>query len=553
MSETISNDYISMINKQGSGYNIPVIVDAIVDAAIAPIKTIVTTQKDGVDGAVSGMASLKSSALLSQTTINNLSGDDDFVLGSTDGETVSLTMNDRSKLDGFSHKITNVTTAKPMVMHVKNWTSLTTDLYIQDHLDITVNGAAIGASHGGVPGRMDIDSDTATELTKKLDAISGINAQMVKVSDNSYTMVVTSEPGSTFTIVSSSTSSTDPLNTSGSHGDTDVTASSNASLTFNGVAITRSNNAITDLIDGVTINLLADNAFDNDANTAAPETVETSITASRSPSKIQETVESLIAELNAYKADLNALGFIDEVGDEDGQLANNAYLRSVRQDFLRLMTEPISGYGDTDIHFVEFGIKTALDGSYIFDKTTFDRTYSQEPEKFNALTQDKAYSSDPNVLVYATTTSSVPSGKHVFAQTGKVLSHSGTASQKTLTSSASGDKFDFTTDDYPGFLFQANDDTSPGNFDIYIGRSAKTKLSNFFANAQKVNGSHDKFVDFYKDQSSDLSARLAKIDKQELLLRARYTEQFSKMETAVTGSKASQDYITQLVDGWNKS
>ena len=550
MSETISNDYISMINKQGSGYNIPVIVDAIVDAAIAPIKTIVTNKKEGVDGAVSGMASLKSSALLSQTTINNLSGDDDFILGSTDEETVSLTMNDRSKLNEFSHTITNVTTAKPMVMHVKNWTSLTTDTYVQDYLDITVNGTAIDASLGGVSGRMDINNDSATELTAKLDAISGLSAQMVKVSENSYTMVVKSEPGSTFTIISPS--ATDRLNSSGTASNTDVTASNSSSFTFDGVAITRGNNAVTDLIDGITINLLSDNAFDNDASTAAPETVSTSITASRSSSKIQETVESLIAELNAYKSDLNALGFIDEVGDEDGQLANNAYLRSVRQDFLRLMTEPISGYGDTDIHFVEFGIKTALDGSYVFDKTTFDRTYSQEPEKFNALTQDKAYSSDPNVFVYATSTASVPLGKHTFSDTGNILFHSGSASLKTLTSSASAGKHNFTTDEYPGFLFQANN-ASPGNFDIYIGRSAKTKLSNFFADAQKVSGSHDKIVDFYKDQSSDLSARLAKIEKQELLLRARYTEQFTKMETAVTGSKASQDYITQLVDGWNKA
>ena len=550
MSETISNDYISMINKQGSGYNIPVIVDAIVDAAIAPIKTLVTVKKEGVDGAISGMASLKSSARLSQTTINNLSGQEDFTLSSTDAKTVSLTMNDRSKLDGFSHTITNVTTAKPMTMHVKNWTSLTTDKYVQDYLDITVNGKAIDASLGGVSGRMDINNDSATELTAKLDAISGLSAQMVKVSENSYTMVVKSEPGSTFTIVSPSAS--DRLNSSGTASDTDVTASNSSSFTFDGVAITRGNNAVTDLIDGITINLLSDNEFDNDASTAAPETVSTSITASRSSSKIQETVESLIAELNAYKSDLNALGFIDEVGDEDGQLANNAYLRSVRQDFLRLMTEPISGYGDTDIHFVEFGIKTALDGSYVFDKTTFDRTYSQEPEKFNALTQDKAYSSDPNVFVYATSTASVPLGKHTFSDTGNILFHSGSASLKTLTSSESAGKHNFTTDEYPGFLFQANN-ASPGNFDIYIGRSAKTKLSNFFADAQKVGGSHDKIVDFYKDQSSDLSARLAKIEKQELLLRARYTEQFTKMETAVTGSKASQDYITQLVDGWNKA
>jgi len=38
MAGPISNDYVSMINKKGSGYNIPVIVDAIVNAEIDPIK-----------------------------------------------------------------------------------------------------------------------------------------------------------------------------------------------------------------------------------------------------------------------------------------------------------------------------------------------------------------------------------------------------------------------------------------------------------------------------------------------------------------------------------
>ena len=45
MSDTISNDYVSMINKTGSGYNIPVIVDAIVDAEISAVKEIVTAKK----------------------------------------------------------------------------------------------------------------------------------------------------------------------------------------------------------------------------------------------------------------------------------------------------------------------------------------------------------------------------------------------------------------------------------------------------------------------------------------------------------------------------
>ena len=61
MSQSISNDYVSMINKRGSGYNIPEIVDAIVEAEIVPVKEIVTAQKEQVDASLSGMSILKSS------------------------------------------------------------------------------------------------------------------------------------------------------------------------------------------------------------------------------------------------------------------------------------------------------------------------------------------------------------------------------------------------------------------------------------------------------------------------------------------------------------
>ena len=538
MSQTISNDYVSMINKKGSGYNIPVIVDAIVDAAITPMKNIVTAKKEQVEGAISGMASLKSSVLLSQTSINNFSGDVDYGLLSTDATSISLSVNDRSELNNVSHTITNVITAKPMVMLVANWTSLTTDLYTQDYIDITVDDVAIDSALDGVEGRLDINSDTATELTAKLNAISGLKAQMIKVNDGSYTMMVTSDPGSSFTIIAPAAGN-NRLNTSGTHSNTNVTASSIASLTFDGVDVTRSSNSVTDLIDGVTVNLLAD------------KVASTTVSASRSSTNIQENVESLIAELNAYKADLNVLGFIDEVGDADGQLANNSYLRSAKQKLMNLMTAPITGYGDSNIYFVEFGIKTAADGSYTFDQTTFDRTFSQTPEKFEALTQDKAYASDASVFVYSTSDSDLSEGKHTYSFTDS--SHKldeGTSAEKALTRTGTG-PYTFSTLDYPGFLFQTSN-ANLGNLDIYVGRSAKTKLFNFFGDALATSGNHDKVVDLYKDRSTRLDTKLTKIDQREALLQAMYTKQFSEMEKVVNTSTSSADYVTQLVDGWNK-
>ena len=81
----------------------------------------------------------------------------------------------------------------------------------------------------------------------------------------------------------------------------------------------------------------------------------------------------------------------------------------------------MTGFGDNNIYFVDFGIKTARDGSYVFDQTSFDRTYTNSPEKFDALTEDKAYASDPDVFVYATAGSAVPAGKHTFTDSDDKL------------------------------------------------------------------------------------------------------------------------------------
>ena len=533
MSGTISNDYVSMINKTGSGYNIPVIVDAIVDAAITPVKDIVTAQKNKVDAAVTGMAALKSSMLLSQTTINKMSGSSDYNLSSADTKTVTLSVNDRSKLASFSKDITDVTIAKPMIFTVKSWSS-PTQAYQQAFIDITINGSAIP--------RLDTNGTNATTLTQRLNAITGLKAELIKA-DTTYTMVVTSDLGSNFTMAATAGSNKMNTETSPLHSlSTKVQSGANATFKLDGATITRSTNTITDLIDGVTINLVANNS-------ATP----TKISSSLSSTKIQETVEGLITELNAYKADLNALGFIDPNGDENGDLANSGQIRNAKRRLTNLMSTPISGYGDANIHFVNFGIKTAKDGSYVFDQLTFNRTFKNSPEKFDALTQDKAYASDPNVFVYSTPNSALPQGKYSFRQSDiNLLFESNSLTTLTRSGPVSGTYTFQDSSNYAGFLFSSNE-ASPADFDLYIGRSAKTKLFNFFNEGLGSSGIHNKTVALYKGQSDTLSARLDKIDLREARLQQIYTKQFSEMEKVVNASTSSQEYVTQLVDGYNKS
>ena len=543
MSETISNDYVSMINKKGSGYNIPVIVDAIVDAAIAPMKNIVTAKKDQADATISGMATLKSSALASQTLINNMSSTSHHTLKqSPDSNYMRSSVSDESALVAGVNKIQNVVVANPQVWRADGETNLSRTITDQTiTIEFGVNGEDDSGWTASDPARsaqVVWSDDTLSSAVSKLNNIVGLKAEIVQLdsNSNSYSIVLTSEPGAKNGFKMSNSGGTGWKTAVSGTGDA-FQQSTDSTFTLNGTNYTRSSNVVTDAVTGMTIELLSDRSE-----------LQT-ITVAKSATNIQKTVETLIADLNAYKSDLNALGFIDEAGDKDGQLANNSYLRSAKQKLMNLMTAPITGYGDNNIYFVELGIKTATDGSYVFDKTIFDRTFSQEPEKFDALTQDKAYASDPNVFVYSTSNSAFPQGKHTFTGSPDKLDD-GTSSEKALTRTGSG-PYTFSTSDYSGFLFQTSS-ANPGNFDIYVGRSAKTKLFNFFADALATSGSHDKVVDLYKDRSTSLDAKLTKIDQREALLQAMYTKQFSEMEKVVNTSTSSADYVTQLVDGWNK-
>ncbi len=128
-----------------------------------------------------------------------------------------------------------------------------------------------------------------------------------------------------------------------------------------------------------------------------------------------------------------ALGFVDANGDADGELAQNSYLRSAERQFQKLISTPILGYtvsGERNrkIHFVDFGVKTARDGTLVFDQKTFDRTFAKEPDKFDALTLNVQYSDDPNVQVFATATSTMPTGEHQFTNHQRVSPTSSTSS-----------------------------------------------------------------------------------------------------------------------------
>ena len=423
MAGAVNNDYISMINKKGSGYNIPVIVEAIVNSEIDPIRSNVTAKKETTDAAVSGLASLKSSAKLTQTAINAMTNLSDYSLATSKAGTLSVTASDSSEIRSFTKTITELRIALPQIHSVQNFTA---DPFGAGANVQTLTITAAAAPHANYAAPISVlATDNVYSLAARLSAVPGLTAEVIDpggVAADRFRLLITSEAGAAGAFTITSNLGVNKMTTAPHAQNSVIQTARNASFKMDNIPITRGTNTIDDLLDGVTVNLLADDT-----------TGQTKITSTLSSASVQASVENLIKELNFYKADMAALGFVDANGDADGELAQNSYLRSAERQFQKLISTPILGYtvsGERNrkIHFVDFGVKTARDGTLVFDKKTFDRTFAKEPDKFDALTLNVQYSDDPNVQVFATATSTMPTGEHQFTNHQRVNPTSSTSS-----------------------------------------------------------------------------------------------------------------------------
>ena len=95
---------------------------------------------------------------------------------------------------------------------------------------------------------------------------------------------------------------------------------------LDGVEVSRTTNSITDLIQGVTIDLKADDSG------------SVQYTAARSEASVKATVEKVISTLNDYKKELDRLTYIDVEGDNNGPLAMDPAVGRLKIKFLKTLT-----------------------------------------------------------------------------------------------------------------------------------------------------------------------------------------------------------------------
>jgi len=83
MVEVTKPDYLSLVNKGGSGFNISELVTSIVASEIEPKRILQNTKLEKVENAISGIGYLYSQAKTTQANFSTLQNDSYFELSSS--------------------------------------------------------------------------------------------------------------------------------------------------------------------------------------------------------------------------------------------------------------------------------------------------------------------------------------------------------------------------------------------------------------------------------------------------------------------------------------
>ena len=545
----MSVDYISALNKQGSGLNITQIVDSLVQAETAPLSGQLDSKIEQKNQQISGYGLVAAELGKMKSYAESVKGSTAYSV-SSNSSAVSVKVVDQSQATDFSAKISVSALASSQTLEFTGFISKTETVgtgslgiefgkwtsggfIVND--DKSVQNITIGSSNNSL-----------TEFAKELNDLEGVTATVTNKGDGTYSLIVNSDTGENNALRLTATENADDLglasfdNTS-SNSEKQVVAAADAALNINGVQVTRSSNTITDLIDGYEFTL-------NEIKTD-PVSVTGKVDPDLAFQQVKEFVD-IFNSVNNTLADLTRKGIN---GAEEGPLSRDVVLNRIQREIRGIITDGLSGFDDRTRYISELGIKTERDGSLSISETEFKKAFDREPLLFDVMINSIGKSDNPSVKVYNDSDVLKPKGgiyEFVVSSDGTTATLGGATLSGGPVENGNN-RYAGLSGDIAGLKLEMPSTVTSAT--IYFGESFLSKLTDYLDEVTSPVGTLAKGTVDANTSISEYNEEKMKIEDKIVSLRDRYMTQFAAMESAVTSFKKTGEFLTGFIDSLNQN
>lgn len=548
-------DYLSTLNKNGSGINITELVGSLVTAETEPKKAIIQKKLDDTTLTISEMGTLKSRlSTLSDDLLAPTAGSG--LVASSGSSDIGIQVTDPFNATSFESDIVVGALASAQVLAFSSFdgtdfTSSTDTLAAYDDI-LTIE---FGSWSGGVfTANSDLDSQTVsisassslTDLSVALNDLDNVSARIIETTSGSYSLVIKSETGTDYALNISSTygylSNFETVDSdSDGEVDSEVVAASDATFTVDGIAMTRSTNILDDVFDGVTLTL----------NEASSSTVKLSVLKDSTTALAEMTAfVDIINENREYFKTATKRGVN---GSPAGPLAGSLIANTIQKYLNTLTTNPIAGFSEDDIYLSDLGVSTNQDGSLSLDEDEFLSAFADDPTGYQAVFQS-VRKTDSSYFTAATSSyASLTNGAYDldYDSSSATLTVDG-VTFTTGTTTNSYTRFYDLTGSFSGLTITGLASASDVSGSLFIGDSMIDTIRNYISDLLDDSGDFADAEDALSTAALDYGEAITKLELRAETVREVYLTQFSAMEQMVTRLKSTGNYLTSMMDAWAK-
>ena len=533
-------DYLSTLNSQGSGLNITQLVQSLTAAEIEPKRAQLSSQKEEIALSISEMGKLQAGMETLRSALSVESAGLAFDVASSSAA-VGVEISDIDALENRTASVEVAALAKGQVLEFTNFSTadqiLGAGSFELDFGSWSDVPAFTASSRAAVTITLSA-TDGLDDLATKLSAVTGLSAQVIAKGNGKFSLAVLTDTGAASAIrirASNTLSAFDTTNNS-----KQIVAASDAALSVDGIAVTRSSNTIDDLLPGLTLSLTA--------TTVSPATV----VAIEDPDRAEAEMRTFVDALNTTGAMLREASKRGINGASSGPLVSDPTVAALKRSFAALTTTPLEGFGDDAVYLSNLGVRTERDGSLSFDSKVFQATMASNPAQYRAVFQSLNQTSSEGVNVALASYAAPPTGAYAFE-----YNSDGTASLNGEALIARTDDdgvpaFYKITGDFAGVSLRVTD-SSPMSATVYFGESLIDRVRDFVAQSIAAGGDIALRTSRFETDMREKEESLEDLALSETRITDRYMVKFGAMETIVTQLKSTGNYLTSMLDAWNNA
>ena len=547
---TTGSEIISSVNKKsGSGIDLKSLVTGLVNAETSVAQSQITKKVENTNLSISSFGTLSSRMNSLNTELTNLEQTNARATTSSNSGVV-LTVTDEANAVDVNSSIVVSTLARGQAVSF--------DLTNNGFSNAFSNSSSRTASSSIDQGTMVFTlGSTATTITinSTNNTLQGLVDEVNKITGVQATLIDTDGSGSLSLSIRSDTGANNSFSISSGSGDlsafntsdysnawvTRQTTAADASFTVDGVTVTRSSNTITDLFAGHTINL-----------TAADSSTAIEVTSSLATTDARARMQSFIDSINTVKKFLKTETQRGLNGAEPGSLAGDVTAAAILRELNGLTTTPITGYGSTDYYLANLGVRTERDGTLSLDTSAFDKAVLADPTVADIVFSSKYSATDANLSVSGLTNYPPEPGSYSFSYTSG--ESTGTLDSNSITPLTNGNSqkvFTGTSGNSKNLSVTLLSDTNTSGT-VRFGRSLIDTLQAYIETLTSASRTIKPRTNAltadlatYADDQADLDAKIEALTND-------YNTKFGSMEAMVTQLNKTGEYLTSMMDAWNK-